>query len=748
MTHQNPASTVPTIRIGDLYYVLFRHKWKILLISLIGVGIASYLYFTGWELKWESTAKLLVKFVVEQKQPTASLTEGVINVQESPIMTELQILTSVDVTQEAAQELARSQPGVLARLIGAKGSTNNSWDQAVGPIRNGLSCDVPRGTSVIEVSFKHPDSEVVRPVLDEIIRVYLQKHMTVHQGEGLYDRVLENQTSTLKDTLRDTENRLRAARAKVKVVSLEDAKKFNMDQIQKVRQKIFEAETDLAVSHQTIAMILASRNGTNSPVALTNMSTRVPEDKATDYVRIRAQLESLQKREQEALAVFTPASTRVRDLRDQMNAVMKEKTALEAEFPSLALTRVEGENRSDPLAQATLATNVISTRIKSLQFQEESYRKDLKELEAAEAEINELQRDKERQEQNFKYFSMTWDQTQANARMRDAGNTSITKIQVPSMPSPASSKRQKTIGMILLGCIGGALALAFALEFVVDRSFRRPVEVERQLGVPLFISIPRMKLNGHPKPMLPGSTKLIADANGEPPLKDGERKMEVAKRPKDQTPWEPSPALCPFSETLRDRLITYFEMKNMTHKPKLVAITSCGEGAGVSTVSAGLAASLSETGEGNVLLVDMNMKNGIAHQFHRGELAYGIDEALEKDKREGAMVQEKLYLASESGQKDSMQSVLPQRFKNLVPKLKASDYDYIIFDMPPVSQISMTPRLAKFMDMVLMVVESEKTDRDVVKRATTLLAESKTNVGVVLNKSKRYVPKALQQELA
>ena len=67
--------------------------------------------------------------------------------------------------------------------------------------------------------------------------------------------------------------------------------------------------------------------------------------------------------------------------------------------------------------------------------------------------------------------------------------------------------------------------------------------------------------------------------------------------------------------------------------------------------------------------------------------------------------------------------------------------------MPPVSQISLTPRLARFMDMVLMVVESGKTDRDVVKRATTLLTENKANVSVVLNKARTYIPKRLLREL-
>jgi succinoglycan biosynthesis transport protein ExoP len=82
-----------------------------------------------------------------------------------------------------------------------------------------------------------------------------------------------------------------------------------------------------------------------------------------------------------------------------------------------------------------------------------------------------------------------------------------------------------------------------------------------------------------------------------------------------------------------------------------------------------------------------------------------------------------------------------------MPRLRASDYDYIIFDMPAVSQISVTGRLSRFMDMVLLVVESEKSDREVVKRATTLLSEAKINLAIVLNKRRSYVPRLLQQEL-
>src|ERR1039457_1129318 len=104
-------------------------------------------------------------------------------------------------------------------------------------------------------------------------------------------------------------------------------------------------------------------------------------------------------------------------------------------------------------------------------------------------------------------------------------------------------------------------------------------------------------------------------------------------------------------------------------------------------------------------------------------------------------------MAADGGNGDKLPRILPRRFNSLVPKLKASYYDYIIFDMPPVSQISITPRLAGFMDMVLLVIESEKTDREVVKRATSMFAGSKANISAVLNKNRDYVPKRLSQDL-
>ncbi|HYG36026.1 MAG TPA: cellulose synthase operon protein YhjQ/BcsQ, partial [Clostridia bacterium] len=373
------------------------------------------------------------------------------------------------------------------------------------------------------------------------------------------------------------------------------------------------------------------------------------------------------------------------------------------------------------------------------------------------------ERQKDSLEASYRHITSILDQRKIDEAFGSGRLPNITTIQEPTSPVPAQTKRKKIILMTFFGSLAGAFALAFFIEKYLDQSIRRPIEVESGIGLPLFLSIPFLKQMRFRKALGGTNSKLLPQGGAEDvpearkalptsvhPLELDEhtgRKAYLGTLPVEMAPWNPSHVLRPFSETLRDRLITFFEMKNLTHKPKLVAVTGCAEGVGVSSVAAGLAASLSETGEGNVLLVDMNQQNGAAHHFHRGNLGVALDDALIADKRENALVQENLYVVTEVNWNEQLPRVLPNRFKNLVPKLKASDYDYIIFDMPPVSQISITPRLARYMDAVLMVVESERTGREVLKRATSLLAESKTNVGIVLNKTRTYVPKRLQQEL-
>jgi Mrp family chromosome partitioning ATPase len=142
----------------------------------------------------------------------------------------------------------------------------------------------------------------------------------------------------------------------------------------------------------------------------------------------------------------------------------------------------------------------------------------------------------------------------------------------------------------------------------------------------------------------------------------------------------------------------------------------------------------------------MNGEKGIAHSFYQGKPGCGLTNALEPDGRAEAQVQENLYLASLQDGSNPLAKAIAPRFSHLMPKLKASDYDYIIFDMPPVVPGSATPRLGSYMDIVLLVLEAERTSQHSAESAGALMRESRANVAAVLNKHRAHVPAGMAHD--
>jgi Mrp family chromosome partitioning ATPase len=162
-------------------------------------------------------------------------------------------------------------------------------------------------------------------------------------------------------------------------------------------------------------------------------------------------------------------------------------------------------------------------------------------------------------------------------------------------------------------------------------------------------------------------------------------------------------------------------------------------GSGTSTLAAGIASALSETGEGKVLLVDMNQGRTEAHPFFQGRPASPLTMAI-TNTGEMTSAGNNLYLATTSANGNSGPFGL-KRLREMIPNIKESDFDYVLFDMPPVSQTSPTSAMAAYMDRIIYVVEAEKGQREVVKRDYEQLLARKADILVVMNKVRSYAPK-------
>ena len=372
----------------------------------------------------------------------------------------------------------------------------------------------------------------------------------------------------------------------------------------------------------------------------------------------------------------------------------------------------------------------IEAKIGTLKTKLRDVQQRSKQLSELAPQIEDLERKKEMDAANYKYFAASLEKARVDEALDPTKMPNISAVQRPSPPGLETKKRDK----IALGLAGGGIALGIALALlrglVLSKTVGRPLQLETQLDIPLMLSIPYA--NGQfalPRNGSPANPEALATRRHHPKL----------------APWEAGHFIRPYCDAIRDRLGLYFELNHLTHKPKLVGVTGFSEEAGTSTLAAGLAASLSETNDGKVLLVDVNLGPQQVHPFFKGKPAYPLNAALKPDDTI-ASASENLYLATVGSPNGGPAQLGLKKFFDMMPNLKASDFDYIIFDMPPLAQTSPTWGMAAFMDKLLLVVEAEKNNREVIKRSYGKLLAERNNVAVVVNKTRSYVPKWLDSE--
>jgi succinoglycan biosynthesis transport protein ExoP len=749
------ANTASTLGVDDVLFTLFRHKKKIIAFTLLGLAAAAYVHLQPQPESYTSSAKLFIRYVVMEGKggpADGTVTKSPDRGGETILSNELEILRSLDLATKVAQSIGPAK--VLEKLEGG-----DLLSKAAMAIVERLNVAVAPWSSVVNISFRHPDPETAAQVVRLVVDQYLKTHVEIHRSSGMVGEFLAQETDQLRSRLAQTEEELRRARAKTGVLSIDDTRKSISDQINSLRQQIFALRAEQSTREMTLKQLAERRaklepkdpapEVESTPATGTGPTAppEIPVATLEAYAEVSALREALRQREQQMRLIYTPENSRVQAVREQRLEAERRKQELESTYPALVralpskspAVAQPGKTIVDEYARAMdqelnqLAS--LEARTKILTAQIELLRNESASLDQNEGTIQQLLRKRELEDANYRRYAASLEQSRINEAL---GTGKVSNISIIQAPTPAfidpSRADSKTVKMLAAAGLGLGLAWAFLVDFFLDRSVRRPADVERGVRAPLFLTIPRQARPKTPKRRKKKDADTII----------GQSTLQVAGAESRDTALDES--LAPYCETLRDRLIGYFESVNLTHKPKLIGLTGIGKDTGVTTLATGLARTLSETGDGNVLLVDLTPGQGSSQYFHRGSASCGLEDLL-ATRDDQAQVQDRLYVVSEDARGDKLSRMLPQRFAKLLPQLKSGDFDYIIFDMPPVNQISITPRLAGYMDMMLLVVESERDSRENLQQANELLLKSNAAVGTILNKSKNYLPTFLRHEL-
>lgn len=174
---------------------------------------------------------------------------------------------------------------------------------------------------------------------------------------------------------------------------------------------------------------------------------------------------------------------------------------------------------------------------------------------------------------------------------------------------------------------------------------------------------------------------------------------------------------------------------------KTFGLTSCRPGAGVSMVAAHLAATVAAQGDQRVLLVDFNLASPGLHRIFKLPAEPGLAESL-RDKVGDATAISRSSLPNLSlltaghVNGDAAQLFDTQHLDSKVMQW-ASEYDLVVFDMPPFGESNAATRLVQCLDGVALVIEAERTTWAEAARAKRQLQIAAAKLlGVVINKQR------------
>ena len=717
----NPSS----IQISDLLLALYRHRWKIILFSFLGLAAAATVYFLTPNV-YESRAKLLLRYVMERSSvdpldpkvnPTGPQNGSIINA-------EMEILASLDLAILVADTLGTER-------LAPKVTGPNAKALAIKSILDGTQIAPPNGGNVITIGFRSPDPELARSVLDELIKRYFDKHLEVHRSTGAFGFVTE-QTQQAKSRLRLTQDELQKRKAAANISSVAESTANINARLSKSEQDLLLAETELAIQ---IARLKSIESAATATPPIPDPSTTTPKPpqpsptnpaKIQEYKTLVTQVAQLRMALLELLTKYTPESKVVTSSEREIERLNLQLRDLEKQFPSL-LASLPSTSTNAPrppdllLEKAQLFS--AQAKVDSLKSQLAATQEQAARIALVGPQIAELERKKDAEEASLKYMESSLEKARTDEALDPSKIPNISIVQRPSFGAKVTGETKKLVTQIAASGLAFGIALALFLELVLNRTVKQTYELETRLGIPQMLAIP------HLSPKQITKLRLQNSPNSSP--------ATLSSNP--SAPWSPTHFIRSFAEEIRDRLILSFQLRNLTHKPKLVGVAGLSGGEGTTTIAAGIAAALSETGDGKVLLVNMHSTGPEAHPFLDGKPAFGLLDALNGNDSLPPTA-ENLYLANGATQTGGVAHLAAKRFYDLIPNLKASQFDYIIFDLPPLTHGSATLAIAGCLDTLLFVVEAEKSPRIAVKRAYDELVESKATVAGIINKTRPAGP--------
>jgi capsular exopolysaccharide synthesis family protein len=599
-----------------------------------------------------------------------------------------------------------------------KSADKPDFDSVVEKFRKVSITVIPKDqTDIIELRIRAIDPYEAALLANTWMGAYQEMDMRESRGEITEVRqFLEKKLEDVQGTLSKSEDALKEYKQSEGVAELNTETQQMIQQLAEFEASYQEAKTGMEANERRLAY-LKSQLDENQKAMLAQVSVasssviQEHERQMADIIAQKAAYEQQLRGAGYATATDPKLKQMEQRLKGLQESIADEKQKLVSSGGSVINPLSFAESLINSILQ--IETENKSMKAKSEAYYEiiQKYNVSLNSLPEKSLKLARFQREAE---VNNNIFMMLREKFE-ESRIKEASQIGSIRIvdyaEAPKIPIKPDKMRNLIIG-ILYG-FGLGIGIILVREYL-DRTLKSIEDVER-LGFPVLGSIPLI------------SPKQVMKPSADP---DGEAKIIESRL---ITHLQPN---SPVSESYRT-LRTNIQYSNVDKPLKTVLVTSPGPGEGKSTSVANLAITFAQMGA-KVLLVDTDLRRPVLHGLFRIKRNDGLTNVLVgkapiREAIRQTKVKNLFLLPSGTIPKNPSEFLASKIMQKLIAKL-SERFDIVLLDSPPVIAVTDSAVLASHLDGVILVIRSEKTDRDGLLRSVTLMKNVNAKIlGVLVN---------------
>lgn len=550
-----------------------------------------------------------------------------------------------------------SEPTVLLEILPVTA--------AAAEVRGSIGTKVLPQTNIIEIAYVGTEPPMVRDIVNTVAREYGAVSSEMQRTNARAKSIF------IASSLRDQRERLDSA---------QDAlKEF------KERQQIGDVNAEQAALAQSIHRMEDSRQAglVEQQIYYTLVGKLTAADTADEELRRLVGTEAVER------------NRYIANLYDRWFSLVKERETLyargktDANEDVKAVHRLISRTKDDLRSASELYLQALQSRLSSLDKSIANLRLETEKYPSLEAQQSRLSATVGTMQRTFDNLQSEF-QLARIAESVDGGRVQpIDEATLPTFAVSPNRKRAITYSALV------GLLLGFVLAFALDRlddSVKSPDELRDQMELPMLGLIPAIRAErGGRRGADATSGRLITHVDPRSPVAEAYRSMR-----------------------------TNLAFARAQQSPQAIVVASPGPSDGKSTTAANLAITFAQQGQ-RTLLIDADLRRAVLDRAFSVPRSPGLTEAIIGEATFEAVVHPTevpnlSLIASGQFPPNPAELLGSPRMQEILHEAKAR-YDIVLLDSPPLLAVTDAAVLATMVDGVVLVIRTERTKRDAVRRA-------------------------------